>query len=353
MAVSTDWKTADRSRGEEYEPLPMLFRWWETIDPAMPFTALSVEEFGPWAAALRARVETALGRVPEALSPAPEVLAEGELEPGVRFRYGEVVTAPGMRAPYMLLVPARLSAPAPAVLCLHGHGDGMNPLFGLNAHGDPLPGDEYQQTFALEACRRGFVALAFDQLAFGRRRDLAHMAQYEAPACDSATAVAFQLGSSMAALRVFEARQLLTLLGLQPEVDAERMGAAGISGGGLVCFFLTVVDPRVKAAMVSGFFNRFSAFMHIRHCVDNFVPGLAHLAEMPDMGCTIAPRPLLISQGLRDPIFPIAATREGVAQLRRAYALFGAKDRLEEEYYDAEHVFSNARVWDFLRQWLC
>jgi predicted esterase len=108
----------------------------------------------------------------------------------------------------------------------------------------------------------------------------------------------------------------------------------------------------VKAAMISGYFNQFAAFMQVFHCIDNFVPGLARVAEMPTMGCSIAPRPLLISQGEDDPIFPIAATRAGVRTLRQAYGLFDAADRVEEEYYPGGHVFSNTRVWDFMGQWL-
>ncbi len=164
--------------------------------------------------------------------------------------------------------------------------------------------------------------------------------------------LAFQLGASMLGLRVFDARRMLELLGAQPEVDARRLGMAGISGGGTITFFTTVLDERVRAAMISGYFNKFSAFMQVPHCIDNFVPGMAAVAEMPDSGCAIASRPLLISQGEEDPIFPIAATREGVEKLRAAYRLHGAEERVEEEYYPGGHTFSNARAWDFFKVWL-
>ncbi len=349
MSITTDWKIANAAPSAGYEPLAALNRWWGEITPRFTPSGLTRAGFDDWKAGLRAVVGGALGWTPEPLPLEPRIVAEGEWEPGIGFRYGEVETAPGLTVPFMLLLPARRTGAA--VLCLHGHGDGMNPLFGLNAAGEPVT-DEYQHSFALQAARNGFVALAYDQFCFGRRRDFGYCMQYNTSACDTPTKLAQQLGGSMAGLRVFDARRMLTLLGEQPEADASRLGVAGISGGGTITFFTTVLDDRVKAAMISGYFNQFRVFMQINHCLDNFVPGLARVAEMPTMGCAIAPRPLLISQGEADPIFPLHATKTGVQTLRQAYALFNAQDRVEEEYYPGGHVFSNARVWDFMGQWL-
>jgi hypothetical protein len=346
MTVKQEWQRADVSWGTNFHPLDALNRWWEAITPTHPFRGVTRETFPTWQSELRDAITARLGWMPKALPLAPELVAEGEWEPGIGYRFGTVDTAPGLSVPFMVLAPAGASA-APAVLCVHGHGDGMNPLVGLNAAGEPVEG-EYQHCFALEAARQGFVVLIYDQFCFGRRRDFDFCAHYHTSACDTPTKLATQIGSSMLTLRVFDARQMLTLLGMQPEVDPQRLGMAGISGGGTITFFTTVLDDRVKAAMISGYFNQFRTFMQINHCIDNFVPGLARVAEMPDMGCAIAPRPLLVSQGTRDPIFPIDATKAGVEKLREAYALFGAANRVEEEYYDDEHVFSNARVWAFM-----
>jgi dienelactone hydrolase len=351
MLTSADWLRADRAPGSAYEPLTALNRWWGAIAPRCAFTATSPEAAVAWQSQVRAAVEAQLGCTPAPVPLVPRILADGELEPGVHFRFGEVDTAEEFTVPFMLLRPTELAGPTPAILCLHGHGDGMNPLFGRNAAGEPLT-DEYQHEFALAACRRGFVVLTYDQLGFGRRRDFAYCARFGVGPCDLPSKLAVQLGGSMVGLRVFDARQMLSLLALQPEVDPTRLGIAGISGGGTISFFTAVLDERPRAIMLSGYFNRFADFMQVNHCIDNFVPGLASVGEMPDLGCALAPRALLISQGVHDPIFPLAATRAGVQTLRQAYRLLGAEERLEEEYYDDGHIFSNARVWDFMRTWL-
>ncbi len=51
--------------------------------------------------------------------------------------------------------------------------------------------------------------------------------------------------------------------------------------------------------------------MAMPHCIDNFVPGLLDIAELPDILGLIAPRPLLIESGTKDPIFPIVAAKKG------------------------------------------
>ena len=351
MTAEMEWGIADRARGEGFAPLDGLNGWWQDFQPCLPYGATTREEWTAWRRQLRTAVQAHLGTLPPPLALAPRLSAQGRFAGDIAYRYGEVETAEGFIVPFLVLVPPGVTAATPGVLCLHGHGDGMNPLVGLDAAGQPLDG-EYEHTFALEACRRGFVVLTFDLLGFGRRRDFAYNAQFAENSCNSPSKIALHLGATMLGLRVSDARRMLALLGMQPEVDAERLGVVGISGGGAVAFFTTLLDDRVRAATISGYFNRFSAFMQVPHCVDNFVPGLATVAEMPDMACAIAPRPLLISQGTRDPIFPIAATRDGVARLRDAYRLWAADACLEEEYFDDEHTFSNARVWDFLTQWL-
>lgn len=349
--LEATWLCANGTQGSAYPPLEVLNQWWKSIKPRYTLPTTSLDVLKNWQTTLRDAVELQLGWTPPAIPLTSRTLASGSLEDGVNYRYGEVETTPGVTVPFMLLLPATCTVPTPGILCLHGHGDGMNPLFGYDANGQPIS-DEYQHAFALEACKRGFVALTFDMLAFGRRRDFDYCQTHNAYPCESPSKIALQLGSSMLALRVFDARQMLTLLAQQHEVAANRLGAVGISGGGTVAFFTSVLDARVRAATISGFYNKFSAYMQVPHCIDNFVPGMATLAEMPDIGCVIAPRPLLISQGERDPIFPIVATRAAVTHLRQAYHLYGAEEKIEEEYFNAEHSFSHARVWDFMTKWL-
>ena len=82
------------------------------------------------------------------------------------------------------------------------------------------------------------------------------------------------------------------------------------------------------------------------------MPGLGLLADNDDIACLIAPRPLLIQSGTRDPIFPIAATRAALVKLRRCYRLLGAGDALEADLFPGVHSFHGQPVWPFFHRHL-
>lgn len=155
----------------------------------------------------------------------------------------------------------------------------------------------------------------------------------------------------MAGYRVFETLRCVDYLLTREDVDAERIGCMGISGGGLVCSFAAAIDDRISAAVVSGFTNTFQAsILSMHHCVDNYVPGLSLVAEMPDLLSLIAPKPLLIEAGTRDPIFPVHATQEAYEKLQSIYHLLGAVENLELDLFEGEHEISGKLAYDWFRR---
>jgi hypothetical protein len=127
------------------------------------------------------------------------------------------------------------------------------------------------------------------------------------------------------------------------------MGAMGISGGGMHTFFSTCLDPRIRACVVSGYYSTFrDSILAMSHCACNFVPGLAPFGEMYDLVGLIAPRPMLVEAGTRDPIFPIAAVERSVARARQVYNVWGASDQVETDYFEGRHQISGRRAYDFL-----
>ena len=89
------------------------------------------------------------------------------------------------------------------------------------------------------------------------------------------------------------------------------------------------------------------------HCTCNFVPGLHRFGEMYDLVGLIAPRRMLVEAGSRDPIFPIDAVRRSVARAREVYAVCGAENHIETDYFEGRHQISGIRSYDFLWEKLC
>jgi len=83
----------------------------------------------------------------------------------------------------------------------------------------------------------------------------------------------------------------------------------------------------------------------------NFVPGIVKVAEMVDIAGLVAPRPLLIETGTRDPIFPTTATQQAYAELQKIYAAFRTAN-LDINVFEGEHAWSGAKAYDWLAQWL-
>jgi predicted peptidase len=139
----------------------------------------------------------------------------------------------------------------------------------------------------------------------------------------------------------------------RPEVDARRIGLMGISGGGTITTFGAALEPRIAAALVSGYLNTFrDSILSIPHCMDNYVPGILHWCEMHDVAGLIAPRPLFCESGEKDDIFPVEAFRHSFAKVQNIYRIFGAEERIGSEIFPRGHEFSGRSGFPFLEKHL-
>jgi dienelactone hydrolase len=264
-------------------------------------------------------------------------------------------TAPETVMPVYLLLPKEADAPRPVVIALHGHGYGVKDIVGLWEDGEERnTPDGYHKDFAVALCRRGFAVAAPEISCFGERQtDFSYLnttlGQGVPTTCTHTAMLAFHLGGSAVGLRVRDGKRLVDYLQTRSDVDAGRLGAMGISGGGLHTFFSTCLDPRIQACVISGYYSTFrDSVLAMSHCACNFVPGLGRFGEMYDLVGLIAPRPLLVEAGTRDPIFPIEAVKRSVDRAREVYGVWGAEKEIETDYFEGRHQISGRRAYDFL-----
>jgi hypothetical protein len=129
------------------------------------------------------------------------------------------------------------------------------------------------------------------------------------------------------------------------EGNGERFAVTGISGGGLLASMYGALDDRVVAAAISGYTNMYrESIMPIRHCVCNFVPGIFDIGEMPHVISLICPRPLFISSGTTDNIFPVEGVRKAFNIIREIYAKHAPGVSVELEIFEGGHVYSEAFI---------
>lgn len=341
----------------ELQPAHGLWKLYRPEDAPYAFRATNYEEAIRWQAEARPALRTALGFTDLPAAPLSAEKIE-ETDKGDYVREKIVLrTWQHAQMPCYLLLPKKAPRPLPIVLAFHGHGYGVKDIVGLWEDGaERHTPDGYHKDFAVALCRRGFAVAAPEIACFGERQTdfsyLNTLIGQEAPTtCDHAAKLAFHLGGSVLGLRVHDAQRLVDYLETRTELDTKRLGAMGISGGGMLTFFATCTDTRIRACVISGYYSTFrESILAMHHCTCNFVPGLARFGEMYDLIGLIAPRPVLVEAGTYDPIFPLPAVQASVEKARQVYRVFGAEEQIETDYFEGRHQISGRRAYDFLME---
>jgi dienelactone hydrolase len=345
--------TGLESRG--FDPVAYARDRYSAAPRRLRFQARSQQEAEDWQQALRAKLTELLGGFPAARQPLRPVTLETRVFPGYRREKIVFDSRPGVSVLAYLLLPTRAQAPAATVICIPGHGRGVDDIVGIDEQGrDRTDKPGYEHDFAIQVAEAGMAAVAIEPMGFGCRRDLLNARQGLAhKACEPTAGGALLLGETIIGWRVWDVMRTIDYIATRPELDARRVGCMGISGGGTATLFSAALEPRIRAAMVSGYLNTFrDSIGSLAHCVDNYVPGILNWAEMHDIAGLIAPRPLFAESGERDNIFPIAASRESFRQVREVYAVFQASDRVEQEVFPGEHSFWGKRGIPFMAKHL-
>lgn len=260
----------------------------------------------------------------------------------------------GADATAFICLPKTARKRHPWLICLQGHSSGAHNSVAVDRedHSKPIvvAGD---RDFGITCMRNGVAALCLEQRSFGERRerDQAHMCGHNG--CHDAIMHALMLGRTLVGERVFDVDRALDLLWTRDDVDRQRVGVMGNSGGGTVSIYAAALLPRLRFAMPSCAFCTFAAsMMAIYHCGDNYIPNLLLDAEMADvLGC-FAPKPLVVVNGRTDDIFPIAGASAAMRQLRRIYAAAGAEQHLHHVIGPEGHRFYADLAWKKARRYL-
>jgi hypothetical protein len=131
-------------------------------------------------------------------------------------------------------------------------------------------------------------------------------------------------GYTPAGVEAWNCVRALDYLETRPEVDKDRFGVTGRSGGGAYSWWIAAIDDRIKAAVpVAGITDLQN------HVVDGCVEGHCDCMYMvntyrwdyPQVAALVAPRPLLISNTDSDGIFPLDGVVRTFEHVRRIYRL--------------------------------
>lgn len=283
----------------------------------------TVAQFEAHRSQVRDHFLAAIGGLPTEKTPL-NAHCTGTIEQG-RYTLEKVVyeSLPNFYVTAALYVPTGLTAPAPAVVFVHGHSD----------LGKAYP--EYQAV-CIDLVTNGFVVLAVDPPGQGERKQYYDPAtgQLHLPQCtDEHTHSGLQFvvgGASLARHFIWDVVRGVDYLESRPEVDATRIGLTGNSGGGTQASFLMMAEPRFVAAVPCTFIMTLASYMRsgqpqdseqvVRGC---FIDGPDH----DDYLTLMAPKPVLVGAAAYD-FFPIEGALEAVARAKAIYRLYAAEDKV-------------------------
>ncbi|NUQ62598.1 MAG: acetylxylan esterase [Pirellulales bacterium] len=166
------------------------------------------------------------------------------------------------------------------------------------------------------------------------------------------------MGMNTARYRIFDGVRSLDYLASRPEIDPERLGCTGNSGGGTLTSYLMAVDDRIASAAPGCYLTTFRRLLEVsvpQDAEQNIHGQLAFGLEQADYVLLRAPKPTLICAATRDVTFDILGTWDLAREAKRFYARFGLPERVDIVETDAPHGFTvqlreGAVRW--MRRWL-
>ncbi|HUQ67294.1 MAG TPA: alpha/beta hydrolase family protein [Flavitalea sp.] len=301
------------------------------------------------------RQETVRKKLDKLLGTLP---AKGALEPEVSgvvhkegYRIEKIIfqPIPGYYETGALYIPDNLKGKAPAILNVIGH--------------DQISfREQYYQVIITNLLKKGMIVFAIDPPGQGE-----HVQYYDSALKFSAVGysvlehayfgnVCFLTGANPAKYFIWDAMRAIDYLITRPEVDPERIGATGFSGGGTVSAYVAAYDDRVKVVVPCSWPIAYQALIQTKGVQDAetiFIGGLAEGITYEDLIEVRAPKPTLMSFTSRDEYLVLQGARDALREAKNAYKAFGKENNVQLVEDDDKHSMTpkiRLKIYDFFQE---
>ncbi len=335
----------------------MFAEWAKNHKPEYRFKDCGINDFVEWKKQAYQRVIACLGAMPERGPLNPELVIEWEHD-GLRKQRWLIDVAPYISASLIVNYPQDAEN-LPAILCCHGHGPyGKEPVMGNDSSTEMRRQIEINNyNFGHQMAKAGFVTFAIDWIGFGERNDSQKpnlCRQLGKDWCNLYYLHATMLGTTSLAINIAHGSAAIDFINSLDEVNSDRLGVMGLSGGGTMSLWMKLCDKRLKAAEImcySSLWKQFG-FWDLNYCGMQVAPGLYNLVDVPDLQGLIAPDPLLIDIGVYDACFQIDEAMECYKQLEKIYEAAGVIDKLELDLFPGGHAWGANKSVEFFKKYL-
>ncbi len=295
----------------------------------------------------------------------------------------------------IVMKPEQAKGTLPAILALHDHGGnkyfGKRKIVQCSEDRHPLI-EQHQQVYyeglawANEVAKRGYVVMVHDVFAFGSRRVFPEdvdevllrehtlkdfsseewerpdiISEYNKWASDHEHVLSkslFCAGTTWPGVVLAEDQIALNILCERKDVDASRIGCAGLSGGGLRTVYLGGLDHRISCAVSVGFMSTWKDFMLYKaytHTWMLYAPLLPRFLEFPEILGLRVPLPTMVQNNIDDQLFTLSEMKMADSILTEVYKKAKAPDKYSGKFYEGLHKFDAAMqvdAFDWFDRWL-
>ena len=231
--------------------------------------------------------------------------------------------------------------PVPLVIAQHGIGSTPESPFG--------PPESGYHGYGRELLNAGFAVLApFNLRSVPSRNRIERLTRLA--------------DTTLPGIEFSRLQHLLDVVLQDPRIDRERVGMWGVSLGGMATMFFMPLEPRIKAGIVSAWFNhrltkmavsdpRYSCFLDTAEEHAFFNGWLTEFADH-DTITLICPRPVMIHHGKKDGIayWPDLVKEYDLAHSH--YDKLGLGERMELDLHDGAHEARVESGIRFMKRWL-
>ncbi len=296
----------------------------------------------------------------------------------------------GRPAEAIVLKPANATGLLPGILAFHHHG--ADKYFGkrkITRTGDSqhphVEGSQQQYydgfAWANEMAKRGYVVLVPDAFPFASRRVMLqdvpeHLRQglndndpenmdnieayndWAAWHEDIMVKSLFCAGTTWPGVWVAEDLKALDILCSRKDVDADKIGCGGLSGGGMRTVFIGGLDSRIKCSVCVGLMTTWEDFMlnkSYTHTWMSFVPVLPKELDFPEILGMNVPSPTLVLFAEQDGLFTLSGMKRADEILKEVYQKANAPNRYRGSFYPGGHRFGKemqAEAFEWFERWL-
>jgi cephalosporin-C deacetylase-like acetyl esterase len=294
----------------------------------------------------RQRYRSITGELPEKSDLHAKVISTVEYE-GFRIEIVVFESIPGRYVTANLYLPAQVTGKVPAALELCGHG-----INGKTAGIYTAP------ALALN----GIAVLVVDPIGQGERLQLIDengnaLTRGATTEHTLLNAGLNLLGTSLAMQEFWDNHRALDYLISRPDIDGDRIGVFGSSGGGTQTAYFMGLDDRIKIAAICSYFSTRERTLELQGASD----GCQHIPyegrerlELADFALMAAPKPVLILAGKYD-FVDLWGAQQGFAQLKKAYQTLGIPDRADMLTVETGHGLGaekREKLITWFRRWL-